>query len=70
MAINRTQITAQSIKENTSITVNLLQAPPDPNAYLTTPVEPNTLVGFYSDMTDTVQLYVTDSTGYRYIPVV
>ena len=70
MAINRTQISAQSIKENTEITVNLLLTPPDPNVYLDTPVEPNMLVGFYNDMTDTVQLYVTDTTGRRYIPVI
>lgn len=70
MAINRTQISAQSIKENTEITVNFLLTLPDPNVYLDTPVEPNTLVGFYNDMTDTVQLFVTDATGRRYIPVV
>ncbi len=70
MAINRTQITAQSIAENTDVTVNLLSTPPNPNVYLDTPVEPNVLVGFYNDMTDTVQLYVTDATGYRYIPVI
>lgn len=70
MAINRTQISAQSIKENTEITVNFLLTPPDPNVYLDTPVEPNMLVGFYNDMTDTVQLFVTDTTGRRYIPVI
>lgn len=70
MAINPTSISSQSITENTEITVNLLLTPPDPNVYLDTPVEPNMLVAFYNDMTDTVQLYVTDATGRRYIPVV
>lgn len=70
MAINRTSITAQSIKENTDITVFLLGSPPNPNVFLDTPVTPNILVGFYNDATDTVQLYITDSTGRRYIPVI
>jgi len=70
MAINRTQITAQSIKENTEITVELLATVPNPNTYLDTPVTPNTLFGYYDSLSDTVQLYITDGTGRRYIPVI
>ena len=70
MAINRTSITAQSIKENTDITIAFLALPPNTTQFLDTPVEPNTLVGFYNDVTDAVELYVTDSTGRRYIRVV
>jgi len=70
MAINRTSITAQSIKENTDLTVQLLALPPSTTQYLETPVEPNTLVGFYNDVLDAVELYVTDATGRRYIRVV
>ena len=69
MAINRTSLSAQSIKQDVDITVQLLSTLPDTTKYLDTPVTPNIMVGYYNDITDTVQLYVTDQTGHRYIKV-
>ena len=69
MAINRSSISAKSIREDTDLTIVLLQAPPNTQQYLDVPVAPNVLVGFYNDVTDVVQLYVTDATGRRYIRV-
>jgi len=69
MGINRNSFTSESIQENTDINIQLLLSPPDTSEYLDVPVTPNIMVGFYNDVTDTVQLYVTDSTGRRYIKV-
>ncbi len=69
MAINRTSFSAQSIKQNFDITIELLETMPDTAKYLDIPVTPNIMVGYYNDITDTVQLYVTDQNGRRYIKV-
>ena len=69
MAINRTSFSAQSIQQNVDITIQMLPTLPDTTEYLDTPVTPNIMVGFYNDISDTVQLYVTDQTGRRYIKV-
>jgi len=70
MGINRSSFSGQSITENTEITIEMLLTPPDPFVYLDTPVKPSTLYGFYNDALDLVQLYVTDSLGRRFIPVI
>ena len=69
MAINKSSISSQSIKENTDITIAMLVDRPDPNLYLSSPVTPNTMVGWYNQNTDAVELWITDRTGYRYIKV-
>lgn len=73
MAINRSSITTQSITENNDVAINLLALPPDTNSpenvYLDPPVAPNILHGFYNDATGTVQLYVTDAQGRRYVRI-
>ena len=69
MAINKSSISSQSIKENTDITIAMLIDRPDPNLYLSSPVMPNTMVGWYNQNTDAVELWITDRTGYRYIKV-
>ena len=69
MGISRSSFSAQSIAVNTDITIQMLAAPPDTTVILETPVTPGVMVGFYNDQTDTVELYVTDPTGLRYIKV-
>jgi len=69
MAINRTSLSAQSIRENTDLTIEFLLTPPVSGQYLEAPVTPNVLYGFYNDVLDVVQLYVSDTTGYRLIRV-
>lgn len=68
MGINRVSLTAQSIQD-TDLTIKMVSQLPDTTKYLDTPVTPNVMVGYYNDITDTVQLYVTDLTGRRYIKV-
>ena len=69
MAINRTSLTTESLKDNTDITLELLQVRPDTNAYLDEPVQPNKMVGYFNNLAGGVELYITDSTGRRYIRV-
>jgi len=68
MAINRSVLAAQSIY-NIDLTIKMVSSLPDTTQYLDTPVAPNVMIGYYNDITDTVQLYVTDQTGRRYIKV-
>ena len=69
MTIQRSFVGTQAISQNTEITIELLQSPPNTAEYLNVPVSPHTLVGFYNDVLDAVELYVTDGTGRRYIKV-
>lgn len=69
MAINRNSFTATSIKEFNELTIQMVHTLPDTTKFLDTPVTPNIIVGYYNDLTDTVQLYVTDRSGLRYIKV-
>lgn len=71
MAINRSSISAQSLAENTDITIRMLATEPDTTEFLSdaNAVTPNVLVGYYNENTDFVQLYVVDETGRRYIRV-
>ena len=69
MAINRNSFTAQSLTENSDITLELLQVRPDINAYLDNPVTPNKMVGYFNNLVGGVELYITDPTGRRYIRV-
>ena len=69
MAINRSNIAAQDITQNHDISIRLLSSKPDVREYLETPVTPNLLCGYFNDATDTVELYLTDGTGRRYIKV-
>ena len=69
MAINRSSLTSQSVKENTDITLLLLQDKPVENQYLDSPVAPNRMVGYYNDALDHVELYITDAEGRRYIRI-
>ena len=69
MAINRSSISAQSIRENTDLTIEILNELPNTSAYLDTPVTPNVLFGFYNHILDKVQLYVSDPTGRRFLKI-
>ena len=72
MAINRSSISSQSITQNNDVAINMSAIPIDQSAseiYLDPPVTPNILHGFYNAATGTVQLFVTDSQGRRYVPI-
>lgn len=70
MAINRTSISSQSIRENTDLTIEILATPPDTTKFLSTPRTPNVMVGYYNPNLGIVQLYLVDGTGRRYISVI
>jgi uncharacterized FlgJ-related protein len=69
MTINRTQLGATSITENFDVAIEFLAQRPVTNQYQTTPDTPNKLVGYYDSVTDYVELYVVDKSGYRYLRV-
>lgn len=69
MAINPSQLGATPIDANYDVTIELLATRPDSRAYLTTPVTPNKLVGYYDAVQDQVELYIVDNTGYRYLRI-
>ena len=68
MAINKSNISAQPIDQNYDFAVRMLTQAPT-GEYLEVGQPPNTLCGFYSAATDTVQLYIVDATGRRFVPV-
>lgn len=67
MAINPSQFTAQPITQNYDATIKLLAQRPVAGAYNDTADTPNILVGYYDGLSDTVELYVVDSSGHRYL---
>ena len=68
MAINRSNIAAQSIRQNHDIAIKMLPAPPT-SEYLEVPTTPNLMYGFYNAALDQVELYIVDPTGRRYVKV-
>lgn len=70
MAINPALFDSQPISENTDVTIELLTVRPDPGAYMATAVKPNRLVGYYDSFTDSVELYISDNSGHRYMKIV
>lgn len=69
MAINPTQLSSTPITENFDVAIEFLASRPSTTAYQSTPDTPNKLVGYYDSVTDYVELYVVDKTGYRYLRV-
>jgi hypothetical protein len=69
MGISRTSFSAQSITENTDISIEMLSIKPDTTKILSTAVRPSTMFGYYNDAADVVELYLSDSTGKRFIRV-
>ena len=69
MGINRSSFSAQSIAQNTDVSIELLVSKPDTTVILDTPVNPSTMYGYYNDAADIVELYFTDATGTRFLKV-
>jgi hypothetical protein len=69
MPINPTQLAAAPITENFDVTVEFLATRPSTTEYQSTPDTPNKLYAYYDSITDYVELYVVDKSGYRYLRV-
>ena len=69
MAINPSQLAAQAITSNYDVTIQMLPQRPAAGAYNTTADTPNKLVGYYDGFPDSVELYIVDVTGYRYLRI-
>ena len=69
MAINQSNLAAQDITQNYAVAIKMLASKPDTNEYFETPIAPNILYGYYNDAYDYVELYITDTSGRRYVKV-
>jgi len=69
MAINPSQLGTAAAADNILATVEFLQARPQQGVYNQTAEIPNKLFGYYDAFSDTVELYISDATGYRYLRV-
>lgn len=69
MAINRITLASESIASNTDMRIRMLSSRPSGSTPLATQVTPNTLAGYYDSSTDSVELYLSDPTGYKYVRV-
>ena len=69
MAINRTSITADDIRQNYDVAIQILADRPSTTERLDSPVSPNMLVGYYNDVLNVVELYITSASGFNYIRV-
>lgn len=68
MEITSNYITAIDHSQDTSTAIEILNTPPS-GAALLPAVNPGRIVGYYNSVTDSIQLYVADGNGLRYVPV-
>ena len=68
MAINRTQIAAQPLTQDTNVVIEIVYV--EPTNPLSTPMTPNKVFGFYDSALDSVRLYVVSDSGLQALPVV
>jgi len=68
MAIESNYITAVQHSEDTSTAIEIVSTPPNLTT-LSANVDPGRLLGYYNSSTDSIQLYVADGNGLRWIPV-
>ena len=69
MAINPSQLGTARAEDNRLATVEFLATRPQPGVYNTTQQTPNKLFGYYDTFNDTVELYIADATGYRFLRI-
>jgi hypothetical protein len=69
MAINRSFISTQEISDTKTAVIEIVTARPDTTTAINPPETPRRLVGYYSAESDSVELYVADEAGLRWIRV-
>ena len=67
--IDNPAIIASSYEENTEVTIAMLQTRPNLALISSVKMQPNLLSGYYNASIDAVELYMTDTTGYRYLRI-
>lgn len=68
MAINNSAIATTDITEIDTVAIEIFETRPS-TEYMNTPGTPNTLVGYYNPSRDIVELYMRDSSGYRFVKI-
>ena len=69
MAINPSNLAAQPINTNYDVTIQMLPQRPAAGAFNATADVPHKLVGYYDGFTDSVELYIVDASGHRYLRI-
>ena len=69
MAINRSFISTQEISETKTAVIEIVSARPDTTTAISPRETPRRLVGYYNAAADSVELYVVDEAGLRWIRV-
>lgn len=69
MAVNPSLITTKSISNDPRVVVRMLSVRPVVGAKLDAPVTPNELVGVFNGALEIVELFVSDASGYYYLPI-
>lgn len=69
MAINRSAISTEDIRDNGDVSIEFLANKPGPREFFDPPLTPNVMRGYYNSATGHVELYLTDPSGQRLIRV-
>jgi len=69
MTINRASVSTTDITEIKTVSIEMLDSRPD-NAYTSIVGTPNALCGYYDAAQDLVELFIRDSSGFRYIKLI
>lgn len=69
MAINRSSISAQPISQNRDVAIQMLTTRPVEGVLIDPPVTPHILCGYYNEIFNVVELYVTSFDGTEYLRV-
>ncbi len=69
MAINRTLITSQSVKDNTDIVIEMLPSRPLLSTAFTPARPAGQLCGYYNAVNGRVELYIVANSGIRFLRV-
>lgn len=68
MSLTSNYVTAIEHSQDTSTAIEIVNTQPSTAALLPT-VNPGKIIGYYNSTTDSIQLYVADGNGLRYVPV-
>ena len=69
MAINSPGIGTEDVAQSYQLPIELATTRPSTTEVLTTSKVPGQLVGFYNGSTDSVDLYIVDVSGIRYLKI-
>jgi hypothetical protein len=69
MAINRSFVSTQDVSTVTNTTIEIVAVRPSLDILNDPPETPNRMVGYHDSVSDSVELYVVDRSGLRWLRV-